>query len=564
MSAATRRLLFGLVSYLLFFSYLLIAEIDAVGAQQSASWLLAAVISSGIAVGLLGLLWWLNSRRPGRRATTVVVIESLVIGGALSVSYLVIADVVGVSVARDPVLLIVSASISVGFFGYVLTVVDRSRREERERRLRLLDEGVTLADAREEVADIVQRMRLVLDTDIDAALSPARVGITEGLRARERELSSDEWTAIALQLRTTARETVRLLSRQLWSDATPDVPSPTLGRILRTIVAQQPFQPVTLALVYVVTSLAGSVTMLGWVTGVISQIAGILMILGVLGGANALMRRRPAHHSVIFVSAAIALQLFGLLNFPVRAWLGAAPYTWLEFVLGAALGIGLILLTSGVGSLRTHRDSVARTLQADIDREFLASIAASRQVAQLARESARILHGSVQTRLISCAIAIERAAQTDDVDAFEVAMREARAALVPPTLGLDDPRSLREQVEHTVSLWQGLSTVRLVIDPRLEDLRGPVARDVSRVVEEGITNAITHGDASMISIDVRHGDGVIDIDVIDDGSGPAGHPPGLGSALLDSVCREWSLVAQQPGCRLTAVITWDPASSITF
>ncbi len=559
MSAGARRALFGLVSYLLFLSYLLIAEIDAVGADESAAWLLAAAISSGIGVLLLGLIWLLNSRLPGQRSTVVVVIESIVIGGALSVSYLVMAHVVGVSVARDPVLLIVSTCISVGFFGYLFAVVDRSRREERERRLLLLDEGIALADAREEVADIVQRMRLVLETDIDAALSPARVGITESLGARERELSRDEWTAIALQLRTTARETIRLVSRQLWSDASPELPSPTLGRILRTIVTQQPFQPVTLAMVYVVTSLAGSVTMLGWVVGVISQIAGILMILGVLGGANALMRRRPAHHAAIFVSAAVVLQLFGLLNFPVRAWLGATPYTWLEFLLGAVLGIGLILLTSGVGSLRTHRDSVARALQADIDRELLASIAASRQVAQLARESARILHGSVQTRLISCAVAIERAARTHDVDAFEEAMREARDALVPPTLGFDDPRSLREQVEHTVSLWQGLSTVRLVIDPRLEDLRGPVARDVARVVEEGITNAITHGDAATIDISLSLRDRQIIIEVIDDGFGPMGDLPGLGSALLDSVCQEWSLDAQDVGCRMSAVITWDPA-----
>lgn len=79
-------------------------------------------------------------------------------------------------------------------------------------------------------------------------------------------------------------------------------------------------------------------------------------------------------------------------------------------------------------------------------------------------ESARILHGSVQTRLMSCAVAIEQASQSLDVEAFRAAMREAHDALVPPVLGGDHSEALVDQLERTVSLWSGLCKVDVNLD----------------------------------------------------------------------------------------------------
>ena len=188
--------------------------------------------------------------------------------------------------------------------------------------------------------------------------------------------------------------------------------------------------------------------------------------------------------------------------------------------------------------------------------ELTASIAASRQVAQLARESARILHGTVQTRLIACAVAIERAADTRDIEAFQAALREAHSVLVDPTRldKDDDDVTLEAEVTRKVELWSGLCAITVSIDPRLASARSRVARDVGRIVEEGLSNAIRHGGAGAISVGVEDASGRIVVVVQDDGAGPQNGAPGLGSSLLDSLSKNWELAAGKQGSLLRAVL----------
>ena len=205
--------------------------------------------------------------------------------------------------------------------------------------------------------------------------------------------------------------------------------------------------------------------------------------------------------------------------------------------------------------MRTYRDDVARTFQAEIDRELIESIAASRQVAQLARESARILHGTVQTRLIACAVAIERASQTRDVEAFQSALREAHDVLTEPARhDQADGAALGDEVQRKVSLWSGLCAINIDIAPELNDIGGRIARDVGRVVEEGLSNAIRHGAATSIEISVTRENATIVVVIQDNGLGPQRGERGLGSAVLDGLSESWELSAVPSGSRLRVPI----------
>ena len=300
-----------------------------------------------------------------------------------------------------------------------------------------------------------------------------------------------------------------------------------------------------------IANFANAIAVFGWLVGLALLASGVTAIFVITGIANAAMRKRPARHAVIFIIAALALQLGGLLSFPLREWAGIAPYTWAEYFVGVIVGLFVILLTSGVGSLRTYRDDVARTFQSDIDRERVESVAASRQVAQLARESARVLHGTVQTRLIACAVAIEHAADTSDVEAFQSALHEAHAVLTEPTRsGAPTDLTLEEEVARKISLWAGLCAIDVTIAPHLCDVSGRLARDVGRVVEEGLSNAVRHGAASQIAVSVQPSDVGVDVVIEDDGTGPSNVTPGLGSALLDGVSDQWALTRGTTGARL--------------
>ena len=107
--------------------------------------------------------------------------------------------------------------LSIGVVGFAWVSFENSWHAENERRKHLLEEGISLSLARQDMAEINERLQVALSTDIDEALTPARLNIEERIADEQRSLHTDEWEAIAGQLRAAAQETVRPLSRRLWS-----------------------------------------------------------------------------------------------------------------------------------------------------------------------------------------------------------------------------------------------------------------------------------------------------------------------------------------------------------
>ncbi|HEV8024731.1 MAG TPA: ATP-binding protein [Candidatus Nanopelagicales bacterium] len=322
---------------------------------------------------------------------------------------------------------------------------------------------------------------------------------------------------------------------------------------VNALVSMQALQPRLMAMIALASLTPVFVSIAGWAVGFAAMGWSLVFLFVTLGLGNAAMRRWPGQHAAIFITSAIIVQAGHLLaNIPARAIAGADPYTLPEFLVASVIGIFLVLLTSSFGTFRSYRENVARTMTAELNTELSDSIAASRQVAQLARESARILHGTVQTRLIACAVAIERAADTRDVEAFQAALHEAHAVLADPTrIENNDDVTVIGEVQRKTSLWSGLCDVTVDVDPQLANTTGRVARDIGRIVEEGLSNAIRHGGAGAISVSVEEANNQIVVVVEDDGAGPQGGAPGLGSSLLDSVSDSWELMQTGNGARLT-------------
>jgi len=122
--------------------------------------------------------------------------------------------------------------------------------------------------------------------------------------------------------------------------------------------------------------------------------------------------------------------------------------------------------------------------------------------------------------------------------------------------------TVAEEVKRKVGLWQGLCSIGVDLDPQVAVMSGRRARDVGRVVEEGLRNAIRHGGAQEIAVRVERSqpdsapgsEGVVVV-VEDNGGGPGNGKPGLGSSLLDSVSGTWELSATDSGARLHVVLS---------
>lgn len=557
MNVAIRRGATQLLAFVAFLAAALLSNAEAINSQNARSWILAAALSALPPVIALDAAWWINRQtREGRRLSTrESVVVSVVTATIFALSELLITRSLGLQASTQPLAGVLITILAVATIGIGLMVLMQARRLEDERRASLLEEGIALELARQEVGEIVQRMQMALHTDIDDALVSARTGLEERLKDQERALGQEHWPAIAQELRSTAEDTVRPLSRSLWSRTTMHDSRLGLVGIIRNIVTQQPFRPLAVIVIYVLAASAESITILGWRVGLLTLAVGVALIAVLLTIGNRVMQRYPQQHAAIFISTVFLVEITGLLSFPARALWGSTDYTWSEFIASVVFGSAVIVASSALGSIRTHRDDIARTFQAEIDRELIESHATSRQVAQLARESARILHGAVQTRLIACAVVIERATQTQDVVAFRRALQEAHTVLTEPLVTAShDDLTLLTAVEHKVSLWSSLCSVDFSVDAAIAEGRGRLARDVGRVVEEGLSNAIRHGGATYIRIDIATDENSVLVLVNDNGVGPSPGNPGLGSSMLDSMSEQWSLSRSAEGATLRVVL----------
>ena len=184
--------------------------------------------------------------------------------------------------------------------------------------------------------------------------------------------------------------------------------------------------------------------------------------------------------------------------------------------------------------------------------EEVTTIARSRALAGVAREVAGLLHGPIQTKLVACAMVIDQAAISGDVERVNEALRQAQIVLQQPlpVSGVNDNETLAEVVERKAALWSGLAQITVTIDSDIATTKGPLLNDVATVVEEGIANAIQHGSASEITVAIDQPDDRLDIRIRDNGTGPSNGTPGLGSRILGQLDPGWHIDAEPQGACL--------------
>lgn len=135
---------------------------------------------------------------------------------------------------------------------------------------------------------------------------------------------------------------------------------------------------------------------------------------------------------------------------------------------------------------------------------------------------------------------------------------------------IDDRTWGSADLQHTLdeidALWAGHRTVTVNLAPEVTSALA-VDRDTdaatAEVVREAVNNALRHGRAHSITIDVRLvGDHdasshrqQVHVTVTDDGSGwPSDATGGLGHILFDDLCSSWSHIDTGAGTQLIATV----------
>jgi signal transduction histidine kinase len=176
-----------------------------------------------------------------------------------------------------------------------------------------------------------------------------------------------------------------------------------------------------------------------------------------------------------------------------------------------------------------------RAVRAERDRETAARIAAAEERARIARELHDVVAHALSVMVLQVGAVRHRLSEIpdEDRDALEDVERTGRTALaeVRRLLGAMRERGSQAELEPQPGLANleplvervrsaGLP-VRLQVDG--EPLALPRALDLSayRIVQEGLTNVLKHARASHAEVVVRHRADALQLEIRDDGRGPA-------------------------------------------
>jgi len=160
------------------------------------------------------------------------------------------------------------------------------------------------------------------------------------------------------------------------------------------------------------------------------------------------------------------------------------------------------------------------------------------------RRTASVLHGPVQAALFASAMKLSQEQKPTPALVAEVE-QDISAALEklnnPSNLEGEDISDLLNQI---VEIWSDAADISIEIPAELEAaiVRAPLTSEaLIEISREFITNAIKHGKASHVSLNVSRLDDLrIAIKVVDDGQGlPPGAKPGFGSKLLSELSLVW-------------------------
>lgn len=543
---------------------------SALGAESTAQWLLwqPIVLAGSLAVGLFMIALsrtLYRKRNQAPVAVWIVVACSGLAGVIATLTIVALASMVGLETGFGSIDQLVVIWLLSAYGSCLLNLFFDYRDRTATARAALIEEAIQLEVEALQRTSIMAQLQSQLEAEVAAELDAARAALELRLQlAREAEgidQSSDQpdWREISALLRDTAQSSVRPLSARMLQQAAREYPRRPGWGIIANIVSEQPLRPLALIIIHLLGGLKDVTDTFGPERGMTLMAAQCLAILGICGFANDLMRRFPSQHSRVFIGALVVLQSGVIATSIFReSWVpGSAPVSWalVQVLTGAAL----VLITSGVGAWRDFERSSRDLFRGQLRRSKIASIARNRQLADLARQASRLLHGSVQTRLHACAMAIDGAAEAGTEEARIEALLEAMAILDHPLVAEVAPSSLGEEVKRKVALWGSLCefTIEIKDDSQLDlGARSATPESIGRIVEEGVSNAIRHGKATFITIVVSpRPDGTCDVEITDNGTGPRGGKPGIGSALLQqSSGGDWSLTALDRGSRLTVAV----------
>lgn len=402
--------------------------------------------------------------------------------------------------------------------------------------------------------EVVERVRRELLSHLDAMTGRSPADVRDALRRTAEDVVRPLSHKLAQQTTILDRQLTQTPSRRIdWRAIAADA---ALGRAIPTLPLAVAMITIGATWSFIVFPPRSAFTLL--VTGLIT-----IWLLSTL--ANVVLHRistriGPFGRSVVMT---LLLVVVGLLT-ALAALITLAPDP-LAVTVAASDAILIPVLGWLFAGARAAQNQRLRMEQAmrDTHEALTWEVARAGETQwQQRRALSRALHGPVQSAIGSAAVRLDLALQSGEpTDALVEDLRRHVVESID-VLGVQQPpMTLGAAVAQLTSMYEGAcaislqasakATERLAADP-------PCAAASTDIVNEAVWNAIRHGKAKHVDVEVRSDDAnAVRIMVKDDGTTRqpvTATARGLGTQMLDEVSLEWSRTHTAAGTTLLVVL----------
>lgn len=442
------------------------------------------------------------------------------------------------SLLSRQVVAVISWSLTLGGFALINYLVVAPSATWRRLRRELADLDKSIVDSREQLDWLLNRRVQGLDTEIRGRF----LGLTERMEVAKSE-PGESYKRLAELLREFAQKEIRPKAQQLWRAKQP---KPLLRAAIETLKSN-PLPVAGSCLIFLAGYLINEIRLFGFSIGFAVAVLSTLVFALLVFSTRRLFGQE--NNYVATLIAVPALQTFASsLLLTSILWERGTDYL---FVTGLTTAIWTAVSLFVAGWFTRSR-SIFEKENSALDKEL--GLSAERlewlqiQLDSAEREMAKYLHGILQSRLMAHALEIEKPRNTNEAEP-NTSLASLEEIMAAPMNGFRERQtSLSAALGSLSHRWKGF----LELEIQTREILDTCAVDPTmQVIQEALGNALRHGGASMVRIQILDSQEKRNISVFDNGRGAAGKP-GIGSAVFESVSHgEWSITYSATGTDFT-------------
>jgi len=338
---------------------------------------------------------------------------------------------------------------------------------------------------------------------------------------------------------------LRPASTILWNSSTFSPPKLSILALLRISLLEQKLKVISAALLFAPYIFIGINGTQGWqLAAAGTLLATVLNILiYILCEAlfkNRLLRRRKTNILILLLSYVMPFLTIAFILPADLFWADSVATIFVYQLFLTSCHILILLAFNTYRLLGQQRSLVLASLEQIIQGQddfpvSIADLTAARDI-----DLARYLHGELQAGLIASSLLLDRASKTGDSDLARHALKSAVDILNQDHTQVSQSRVSfpQDRLKKISSGWRGIAQVNIDLD-WIETLEKSTQNDVIALIDEGVSNAIRHAKASMISVSAFRTGADLNVEILSDGAGMTQKAPGLGTKLFSELATSW-------------------------